>query len=811
MDAVNPDLTAALQALQQGDLAGAQEHCMRLVRRDDASWDAWHLLGVIHLRRGDGAAAQQALRQALERHQVAGIWVNLGLAQKACGDLAGAEASYAKAIELAPQTAEAYNNLGNLIAPLGRTDEAIAAFRQAIACNPDYGDAHDNLARVLRLSGDLPGAIAGFRRAVQLCPNGVEILLNLANAVRATGQVDEPLQLYARALALAPQRADLHNNLGAMLGLQGQTAQAIGHFEQAAQLDARFLDAHMNLGHAYRVTGKTAQAIASFTTAQNLAPGNGDIPYHLGLLYKSTGDNALAQQSLRRALELRPDNADALNNLGILLKDAGDLPGALDCYQRTLVLQPGNVDAHNNLGVAYKVMGRFDEALACYAKAIELNPSFPEAHSNMGSALAAAGRPKEAVELLRKAATLREKFPEAYNNMGVAYMEMGRPDEAMACFLTSLQHNPDYAEANSNLAVNLVSAGQFDQAFGYYDRAIAALPHFVDAHWNRSLAYLVQGRFDVGWEAYRWRWKRPHAVRQPYPGPEWDGQESLVGKTLVMHHEQGLGDNIQFIRYAHQVQALGGRAVIHVPAEILALCRTIGPQFTVVSRPEDTGEYHFQNTMLCLPRLLGTDLNSIPAPVGYLSADPAKTAQWQDRLRALTGFRVGIVWRGRPEHKNDRMRSLPALQFARMLDVPGLSVVSLQKDPRPEELVALRSVVPGLYDAAPHLQDFSDTAAAMAALDLVLTVDTSAAHVAGAIGVKVWTLIPFSPDWRWLLHRSDSPWYPTMRLWRQQRPGEWGTVIESVRQGLAQGGGNPFTLRADTNPDLTPLRRGLGD
>lgn len=783
--------------------------------------DGWHLKGVIHLQAGDFSQAAESLFRATELGDHASYYSNLSLALKGMGDKDGALAASRQALALAPDLPEAHNNLGNLLLSMERLDDSIAAYREALRIRPDYLDALENLGRALRMGGRHQEAVPVFQAAVAARPRSVAIQFELANALRAVGDFDGATVGYGTVIALDPNHVEAHNNLGAMLGAKRRLADALPCFEAAVRIKPDYVEAWINLASAHRVMQNPDGAEEVFRRALTVNPGNGvllhalggffrdqgriddavevlasaaaqaagrqraDILNTLGMMLKAEGRLDDAKAAYRDAIAAQPDFAEAMNNFGIVLKEEGDLDGAEKAYLEAIAVQPNLVDSYNNLGVVLKVRGKLEEAAAQYRKAIAIRDDYPEAHSNLGSALSALGRPAEAMHHLRKATALRPKFPEAYNNMGVAYMEQGRSDEAFASFAAALEIRPTYTEANSNMAVLLVAQGRLAEAYPYYDLALEHKPDFVDAHWNRSLAYLLEGRFDIGWDAYRWRWKRAASVRQHYPGPEWDGKESLAGKTLVMVHEQGLGDNLQFVRYVHKIRELGGRAVIHVPKEIRNLVATIGDEL-VVSEAEDTGPYHFHIPMLCLARVLKTDLSSIPGGVPYLHPTPEAKAKWADILAPLTGFKVGIVWRGRPEHKNDRLRSMTALQFCRFLEGAGVSVVNLQKDARPEELALMRRLLPSFLDASPRLDDFMDTAAAMSHLDLVIAVDTSVAHAAGAIGAPVWTLISYSPDWRWLLGRDDSPWYPTLRLFRQPRPGDWTSVIDSVGAALAE-------------------------
>ena len=371
---------------------------------------------------------------------------------------------------------------------------------------------------------------------------------------------------------------------------------------------------------------------------------------------------------------------------------------------------------------------------------------------------------------------------EAQNNLGIVLREQGKLQEAIACYEKAFAIKPDYAEAYSNLGAALVDQAEFDDALGYYGRALTLDPHCAEAHFGESWVRLLLGEFDVGWPKYEWRWLTkklsPHGLTMPL----WDGK-NLHGKTILLHCEQGLGDSIQMIRYARAVKEKEGRVLVFCPTPLEKLFRGVAGIDELFSDHTVIPSYECHAPLLSLPHLLGTTLTTIPSTVPYVQTDPNGVKEWQDRLVDYPGFRIGVVWRGNPTHKNDHNRSMTARDFASFLDVPGITVISLQKDIGLDELKVFRHLE-SFFDGSPRLADFADTASVISNLDLVISVDTAVCHLAGALGVPVWTLIPFAPDWRWLLDRVDSPWYPTMRLFRQKSIGDWHSVIQQVRSAL---------------------------
>ncbi len=442
---------------------------------------------------------------------------------------------------------------------------------------------------------------------------------------------------------------------------------------------------------------------------------------------------------------------------------------------------------HYNRGVALQESARLDEALAAYETAIALKPDLVEAHNNRGNVLAGLNRRDEALASYGRAIVLRPDFAEAHDNRGVTLYELGRYDEALASHERALTLKPDRPAALNNRANALHALKRHDEALASYGRAIALDPDYAEARWNEGLARLRLGDFRGGWSKYEWGWKTGHrGMERRFAQPRWTGAEPLAGKTLLLHAEQGLGDAIQFARYAPLAAAAGARIVIEAHPSLAALLSGIPNVNAVVNRGRPLPAFDLHCPLLSLPLAFGTGLDTIPARVPYLDAPEARRARWKARLPRAERMRVGLVWSGRD--RPDPGRSMALAQLAPLLDLPGVQFVSLQKDVRDSDEAALRAR-PGLLHLGQALADFADTAAVVEQLDLVISIDTAAAHLAGALGKPVWILLPFLADWRWLLDRDDSPWYPTARLFRQDGPQRWDAVVARVRDALAGLGG----------------------
>jgi Flp pilus assembly protein TadD len=465
---------------------------------------------------------------------------------------------------------------------------------------------------------------------------------------------------------------------------------------------------------------------------------------------------------------------------------AARLAEAVTFYRRALALHPGYVEAHQNLGSALSDLGQSDASIGCFRKALGLRPDYPMAHLNLGNALWAKGHADEAVAAYDRAIALQPDFAEAHTFRAIVLGEQGRTESAIAACRRALALRPGLPDAHNTLGNLLRATGRVAEAVGCYRRALVLMPDYPDAHFNLGMALLALGDFEAGWPAYEWRWRTPQmaAAARRFPKPQWRG-EAARGQRLLIHAEQGLGDTLQFCRFVPLAAERGLRVVLEVPRPLVRLCATLPGYEVIVAAGEPLPEFDLHCPMASLPLALGTTLAMIPAAVPYLGTDAAAVAAWRQRLPA-DGLRVGLVWAGNPSLDRparaamDRRRSLAPARLAGLLAVPGVRFVSLQKDGP-----ALPPGTPVL-DMMADVRDFADTAALVANLDLVIAVDTAMAHLTGALGKPVWMLDRFDPDWRWLMGRRDSPWYPTMRIYRQPAPGDWESVLAEVARDLGR-------------------------
>ena len=507
--------------------------------------------------------------------------------------------------------------------------------------------------------------------------------------------------------------------------------------------------------------------------------------FQTALGHHRAGRLAEAEAVYRQILAVQPHHADALHLLGVIAQQVGHPDAAIELIAKAIAAVPDYSDAHNSLGNALKDKGRLDEAVAAYYRAIALRPDYAEAYYNLGGALHCHGRLEEAVAAYRQAIIVRPDYPEAYYNLGGVMQEMGLADAAVAAYRHAIAIRPGYVEAHGNLGNALKSAGRVDEAIAAYEQAVAVSPGFGEAHYNLALALLLGGVFGRGWEEYEWRWKVRYFAPawRNFAQPQWDGAP-LEGRAILLHAEQGFGDTMQFIRYLPMVRECGGKIILECQPELQRILQGMLPGLAVISKGQPLPAFEVHCPLMSLPRIFATDLTNIPHDVPYLSANLAGAEAWRERLAcAASGLKVGIVWAGHRGHTNDRNRSLSLAALAPLAGVFGVRFFSLQKGDAASES---HHPPPGmeLTDVGQDLNDFADTAALIANLDLVIAVDTAVVHLAGAMGRPVWTLLPFVPDWRWLLGREDSPWYPTMRLFRQPEAGDWESVIRRVAEEL---------------------------
>jgi tetratricopeptide (TPR) repeat protein len=666
----------------------------------------------------------------------------------------------------------------------GRLAEAEQLCQEVLSATQGFFDALHLLALVQLRLGKRELALASFNRALAVQPNHPEMLSNRGVTLRELRRFDEALASYDRALTVRPDHPEALSNRGLTLHELKRFDEALASYDRALEVRPNYAIALFNRGLTLHELNRLDEALAGYDRALALQPHYADALCNRGLTLHRLNrfDEALA--SYDRALDVRPHYAEALCNRGLTLHELNRFDEALANYDRALMLRPHYAEAVSNRGLTLHRLKRFDEALACYDRALTLRPHYAEALSNRGITLRELNRFEEALESYDRALIVRPQFARALSNRGNALHELNRFDEALESFDSALRVDPEYAEAFSNRGVTLHALMRFEEALSDFQRALKFRPNQADTHYNEALCRLLAGDFHHGWEKSEWRWETEHTSdkKRNFGQPLWLGSRDLAGKTILLHGEQGFGDIIQFCRYVPLVAERAGRVILEIPQPLRALMSTLPDTAQIISRGDPLPHFDFHCPLLSLPLAFRTELKTIPSTCPYLHAPPQAISGWDARLSLRTGPRVGLVWSGRPTHKNDRNRSVKLRALLPLLDIDAV-FVSLQRDLRADDAATLKDQE-NIIHFGDELRDFSDTAALISNLDLVISVDTSVAHLAGALSKPVWIMLPFIPDWRWLLNRDDSPWYPTARLFRQDQTRVWDNVIVRVREAL---------------------------
>ena len=609
-------------------------------------------------------------------------------------------------------------------------------------------EAHYLLGVTRAQNGNLAAAEACFRRVIELAPTLADGHKTLGGVLANQGKLAESAVSMRRALALDPNDAEIHHNLGTVLLQQEQWDQAAISFRSALELNRNYLEALYNLAKLLDRQGHFADAIACYGRILELNPNDANTQNNLGILFAKQGNLSDAAVCFRRLLELNPDDANAHNNLGAVCERQGHLDGAANCYRRAIGLNPELVDAHNNLAAILQAQGALDEAAACCERALQLSPENARVHNNLG--------------------TVFEKLDEL--------------TKAEACFRRAIELDPACAQAYNSLGAVLANQGQLSEAVNHFGAALSLQPDDAEAHYNQAVTLLRMGRLVEGWPEYEWRWKTTRMSEAPNPQPRWTGLP-LASGVILLHNEQGLGDTLQFVRYAEFVKQRIGTVVLECQPQLTRLLASCPGVDFVIARGDSRPRFDVHLPLASLPGIFETSRETIPARVPYLRSTDQIVEQWKAEFNQTGCFKIGIAWQGSPGYREDRFRSIPLAQFAGLASIPGVRLYSLQAGIGREQLAAFAEEWP-IIDLGDRLGDFQDTAAIVQNLDLVVTCDSSPAHLAGALGVPVWVALSFASDWRWMVDRTETPWYPTMRLFRQQARGDWKGVFLEIEQEL---------------------------
>ena len=621
-----------------------------------------------------------------------------------------------------------------------------------------------------------------YAQVLKAQPQNFQALHLMGVLAVQTGHPARGVDHLRAAIALEPRQALAHRDLGNALQLLGRTAEALASYDKALHFSPTMADAHNGRGAMLAALGRSEEAMSAYTQAIALKPAEAAPYNNRGRLLAGQGHVDEAIEDFGRAITRKPDNIMALTNRGGALLGRGRAAEALADFDRVLALDSNAPAAHDGRGTALAMLGRPAEALAAHDAALALEPGFVVAQDNRGVALAALRRFDEALAAHDKTLALDPNSALAWNNRGSVLSRMGRPHEALESYDRALALVPTRAVTHINRGLLLYDLGRLDEALENYETALGHEPGHVEAHFSKSLALLMQGRYREAWPFYESRKKRQvldaHMARDL---PRWTGAEDISGKTLLIEAEQGLGDTMQFARYAALAKARGAKVILAVQENLVRLMQGLDAEVDVRSNKAPAPDCDYQVFLLSLPMAFGTTPENIPASIPYLKAEPALVKQWGEKIGS-EGFRIGVAWQGGPM---DPYRSWPLGALAEISHLPGVRLISLQKGASAEDITAsvvkLETLGAG-FDGGPDA--FVDTAAVMANLDLVITPDTSIAHLAGALGRPTWTGLKFAPDWRWGMTGESNPWYPGMRLFRQHKVGEWQPVFAAMLERL---------------------------
>jgi tetratricopeptide (TPR) repeat protein len=635
----------------------------------------------------------------------------------------------------------------------GATGEAALLLGDVTAAEPQNGEALNLLGIALAQRGDTAGAIDALARAVALLPDHAGARANYANALRLAGRLEEAVAQYRTAIALKPDSRIAYRQLGAVSLDLGDVPAAIANFRQAAARDAADADAWLGLGRAELAARNFTAAADAFGRAARLNPSDASPFLGRAQAARGLGNAAAALYDLDQALARRADDAEALTLRAAIFREQGKRVEALADCERALAAEPANWRLLNNRGVLLDELGRADEAVVCFERSLTINPDNPDALQNIGTAMVA----------------------------------LGRGPAAVAKYDAALAADPRNAGVLNAKGAVLIAMRRFEEAVGAFDRALALQPASAVANFHRAFALLALGRYEEGFAAYEWRRRSAtHVFTPPSLGaPELSERADVRGKTLLLVGEQGIGDIIQFSRFARRFADDGAKVVLQVYPALVPLLESLGGGVSVIASDGAAAPADFACPLLSAPHKLGTTLSTVPSRTPYLAPPPTAAAAWRARVGALRpGLRVGLAWSGNPQYANDSARSIAFATLRPLIETGGAVFVNVQRDVRAGDEEALAAA--GVADFRTQLGDFGETAGLVSALDLVISVDTSLAHLAGALGKPVWILLSAVADWRWLEGRSDSPWYPTARLFRQRKLGDWTEVVDEAAIALRQ-------------------------
>ena len=710
----------------------------------------------------------------------------LALVASASKDYAQGETLFLRAISISPGFEVAHANYAAALNEAGRHEEAVASYGRAIAIKPDYVEALRKRSLVLTRLNRFEEAERDLAKVIFCEPQNASAYYSYGNVLLALKRYEDAIRNFEALIHLKPQDANAWNNHGSSLVLIKKHEEAVSSFDKALLLQADHFDALCNRGKALITLNRHEEALASFDTALMLRPQDPYAHSNRGAILHHLSRYNEAVESFETAILIKSDEPEFHQNRGCSLASLDRLEEALVSLNQSIALDPDRSEAYSNRGTAFKSLRQYDKALADYDKAILLAPHSANAFFNRGVLLHEMNRQIEACASYQKAIEISPGDAKSYNNLSASCMYLMRIDEGLRHSAKAIELEPDDPNHYVGMAVLLQFAGRLDEALSFLEKAISLEEGFVRAIFAKSLLLLLQQKFEEGLPLYEWRKETEKKTGvHSFPQPTWTGAQDLRGKTILVTWEQGLGDTIQFCRYIALLNDRGARVLFSPHKALRGLLGTLESKFMIVDQDNLTTDYDYHSSLLSLPLAFKTDLNSIPSAARYLKAQDERVRHWRSRIGA-EGFKIGVCWQG-SHGKVDIGRSFPLAMFHNLSGIPGVRLISLQKGDGASQLKDLPGdmVVETLgdeFDSGPDA--FLDSAAVIECCDLVITSDTSIAHLAGALGARTWMALRYVPEWRWFLDRDDSPWYPSMRLFRQPGVGDWTSVFQQIEVAL---------------------------
>jgi tetratricopeptide (TPR) repeat protein len=663
---------------------------------------------------------------------------------------------------------------------------AAAISKHLVEAEPDIAEAWYILGLVAIETRDFANAAVNIARAVSLEPENIAMRQSLAQALELNGQAEQAILAWRIYGQLAPEDPSAPFHLAGLSAESGDLKAAVELYDLSAQLAPDDPAPLVAMGRQLLSAQHHTSAVAAFRRAVIIDETRFDSWFNLASALHGLGDLDDAVKAFEAALAIDSENPDCHDAYSVALRDTGDIAGAVRHSERAVGLRPNSSEFRNNLGVAFIELGRTNEAVTALEAASALNPKGAEILNNLGIAYMGIGDLDKSVIHLQSALVLRNDWADVHHNLGNALRRMNRLEDATPHFQRALKLDPDNYKIHGSYALALLTMNRPEDAIAAYQQALDLAPDEPELHKGLGIAQLMTGDMAQGWRNYEWRWRCAGFTERNFNSSRWRGQR-IENATLLIHAEQGFGDSLQFCRYIPLARKLSGakRVIVEVQRPLLRLLRClVDDTCDIIARRDPIPAVDFDIPMLSLPGLFDTTLDAVPADTPYLKNSEALERAWKKRVNAAAAspdiHKIGFVWSGNPNRQDDALRSCPIEEFARLWNVPDRAVYSLQVDAAPDALTQFPHVV----DFSREISDFADTAALIQSMDLIITVDTAVGHLAGALGQPVWVLLGHAADWRYLQARADSPWYPTMRLFRQPTPGNWSAVIDDVRAAL---------------------------